>query len=128
MCINTCNVKKRVSIWLIKIIWDHFTLIYENIVSYRNRFLSLFKVKISLIKPRVYSFTDNVSFLYSSVFQPGFRQLFQGSVRILKLALFLVSRSRQKFNNVSKVPRLEKGWKALLYIIIKWVFLDWEFY
>ena len=33
----------------------------------------------------------------------------QGSVRILKLALFLVSRFRHKFNNVSKVPRLEKG-------------------
>jgi hypothetical protein len=52
---------------------------------------------------------------YISVFQPGFRQFLQGSSRILKLALFLVSRFLQKLNNVLKVPRLEKGWKALPY-------------
>jgi len=36
--------------------------------------------------------------LYLSVFQPG------------------LYRFRQKFNNVSKVPKLEKGWKPLLYL------------
>jgi hypothetical protein len=50
--------------------------------------------------------------LQSSVFQPRFRgthrfrQLFTGYARIIILVLFLVSRFRQKFNNVSKVPRL----------------------
>jgi len=34
-----------------------------------------------------------------------------GSVWILKLALFLVSMFHQMLNNVSKVPRPEKGWK-----------------
>ena len=36
-----------------------------------------------------------------------------GSVKILILALLCVSRFRQSLNNVSKVPRLKKGWKAL---------------
>jgi hypothetical protein len=48
-------------------------------------------------------------------FNLGFANSLQGSVRILKLALFLVSRFRQKLNNIAKVPRLEKGWKALVY-------------
>jgi len=61
-CKKTCQYLTH-----FKIIWDPFTLIYKNIVSYRNRFLSLFKVKLSLIKPRVYSFTDNVSFLYTII-------------------------------------------------------------
>jgi len=47
--------------------------------------------------------------LKSVFFNLGSANSLQGSVRILKLALFLVSRFRQKFNNVSKVPRLEKG-------------------
>jgi len=47
-------------------------------------------------------------------FNLGSANSLQGSMRILKLALFLVSWFRQKFNNVSKVPRHEKGWKALV--------------
>jgi len=38
-----------------------------------------------------------------------------GSLRILKLALFWVSRLHQTLNNFWKVPRLEKGWKTLFY-------------
>jgi len=37
-----------------------------------------------------------------------------GSVRIIKLALFWVSKFCQLLNNFSKVPRLQKGWKPLL--------------
>jgi len=48
----------------------------------------------------------------------GSANFLQGSARILKLTLILLSRFRQKFNNVSKVPRLEKGWKALLYGLV----------
>jgi hypothetical protein len=53
--------------------------------------------------------------VHTSVFQPWFAEptssadSLQGSARILKLVLFLVSRFRQKLYNVSKVPRLEKG-------------------
>jgi hypothetical protein len=56
-----------------------------------------------------------VFFNLGSAKPTGSTNYLQGSVRILKLALFLVSKFRQKFNNVSKIPRLEKGWKALLY-------------
>jgi len=38
-------------------------------------------------------------------------------LRILKLAIFCVSRFCQMLNNVSKVPRLGKGWKTLIYAI-----------
>jgi hypothetical protein len=41
-------------------------------------------------------------------FNLGTANSLQGSVRILKLTLFLVSRFCKKFNNISKVPRLEK--------------------
>jgi len=67
--------------------------------------------------------TNTETTVYCSVFQPGFRgthrfrQFCTGFRAFLKLALFLVSRFRQNFNIVSKVPRLEKGWKALAYWI-----------
>jgi hypothetical protein len=55
-------------------------------------------------------FRANIFFIYKAVFfNLGSANSVQGSVIILKLALFLVSRFRHKFNNVSKVPRLEKG-------------------
>jgi len=45
----------------------------------------------------------------------GSSNCLQGSVRILKLTLFWVSRFRQRLNNVLKVSWLEKGWKTLMY-------------
>jgi len=53
--------------------------------------------------------SSSVFFNLGSAEPTGSANYLQGSVRILKLALFLVSRFRQKFNNVSKVPRHEKG-------------------
>jgi len=58
-------------------------------------------------------FIRAVFFNLGSAEPTGSAKFLQGFVRILKLALFLVSWFRQKFNNVSKVPRLEKGLKAL---------------
>jgi len=64
-------------------------------------------------------FYTAVFFNLGSAEPTGSANSLQGSVRILKLALFLVSRFRQKLNNVLKVPRHEKGWKALLYGIVR---------
>jgi len=63
------------------------------------------------------SVSITVFFNLGSAEPTGSANSLQGSVRILKLALFLASRFRQKSKNVSKVPQLEKGWKTLLYNI-----------
>ncbi len=53
--------------------------------------------------------SSTVFFNLGSAEPTGSANSLQRSARILILVLFLVSRFRQKFNTVSKVPRLEKG-------------------
>jgi len=72
----------------------------------RNTVLSYMK---RLLVTKLCLYSRSVFFNLGSEEPTGSANSLQGSARILKLALFLVSRFRQKFNNVSKVPRLEKG-------------------
>jgi len=91
--------------------WKLFNYESKNISNFSDaiicyHFLSLFLYYPDLLLIPVF-------FNLGSAKPTGSENSLQASMRILKLAPFLVSKFRQKFNNVSKVPRLEKGWKAL---------------
>jgi len=63
--------------------------------------------------------STSVFFNLGSAEPRGSASSLRSSLRILILVLFWVSRFRQIFNIVSKVPWLEKGWKTLFYIIYR---------
>ncbi len=70
-------------------------------------------------------FSETSDYLTPVFFNLGSANSLLGSLRILKSALFWLSRFRHMLNNVSKIPRIKKGWKTLLYTlenVRKWSF------
>ncbi len=76
-------------------------------------------MQFKFVPPRLqYLLPTSVFFNLGSAEPRGSLHSSLSSARLLKLTLFWVSRFRQTFSNVSKVPQLEKGWKTLTYTIL----------